>query len=79
MKSLETDCDASLSQDKGLPTNAFLIEYKLDGMTKFDIVMASKKSEIFDHYWDHYRNDLVNITQCEGRISPKLYNYKPKT
>ena len=79
MKNIETDCDASLSQDKSLPTNAFLVEYQLDGLTKFDIVASAKKSEIFDHYWDHYRNDLVNITQCEGRISPKLYNYKPKT
>lgn len=79
MKNIETDCDASLSQDKSLPTNAFLIEYKLDGMTKFDIAASAKKSEIFDHYYDNYRHDLVNITQCEGRISPRLYNFKPKT
>ncbi len=79
MKTIETDCDNALSQDKTLPTNAFLIEYTLDGMTKFDIVMAGKKSEIFDHYWDNYRHDLLNITQCDGRISPKLYNYTPKS
>jgi len=78
LKILKTDCDPSLQDDKTLPVNAFLVEYLLDGMTKFDIVMASKKVEIFDHYWDHYRRDLKNITQCDGRVNPKLYNIPKK-
>ena len=78
MKPIETDCDPKLAKDKKLPTNAFLIEYKLDGVTKYDIVMAGKKSDIFDHYWDNYRHDLLNITQCDGKISPKLYSYNQK-
>ena len=78
MKFLKTDCDPSLQNDKTLPTNAFIVEYLLDGMTKFDIVMASKQVEIFDHYWDHYRRDLLNITQCDGRVNPKLYTIPKK-
>ena len=74
MKILKTDCDPSLQDDKTLPVNAFLVEYLLDGMTKFDIVMASKKVEIFDHYWDHYRHDFINMTQTEGRVNPKMWN-----
>ena len=66
MKTLFSDCDPTVADDRTLPTNAFLIEYLQDGMTKFDIVMSSKKVEIFDWYWDRYRNDLKNITQCEG-------------
>ena len=78
MKTLYSDCDPTVADDRSLPTNAFMIEYLQDGMTKFDIVMSSKKVEIFDWYWDRYRNDLKNITQCEGRINPKLYTIPKK-
>ena len=78
MKTIYADCDPTVADDRTLPTNAFLIEYLQDGMTKFDVVMSGKKSEIFDWYWDHYRHDLKNITQCEGRINPKLYNIPKK-
>ena len=42
-------------------------------MTKFDLVYGNKKSEIFDYYWDLYRHDLINMTQSEGRVNPKLW------
>tara|TARA_R110001606_G_scaffold28835_6_gene90774 strand:- start:530 stop:775 length:246 start_codon:yes stop_codon:yes gene_type:complete len=76
VKQIHTDCDATAAQDKSLPTSAFLVEYLQDGMTKFDIVLSLKMSEIFDQYWDNYRSDLKNITQAEGRANPKLWNPK---
>jgi len=79
MKFIHTDCDAALAQDRSLPTSAFLVEYLQDGMTHFDIVSAAKQADIFDHYWDNYRSDFKNITQAQGRISPKLWgNSAPK-
>lgn len=78
IKILFEDCDPSLSQDRYLPYTAYLIEYTLDGMTKFDIAVASKKVDIFDHYWDHYRSDFVNMTQTEGRANPKLWGSQQK-
>lgn len=78
MKTIYADCDPTAAEDRSLPTNAFMIEYLQDGMTKFDIVMSSKQVDIFDWYWDRYRHDLKNITQCEGRINPKLYNIPKK-
>ena len=51
----------------------FLVEYLQDGITKFDICSAGKQVDIFDHYWDHYRRDFVNMTQTEGRVNPKLW------
>ena len=78
MKIIHNDCDASLSLDKSLPTSAFLVEY-IDGViTKYDIVMSAKKADIFDHYWDNYRQNLINITQAEGRINPKLWGNEVK-
>jgi hypothetical protein len=68
------DCDPSLAEDKSLPYNTFLVEYLQDGITKFDIASGPKQVDIFDSYWDKYRNDLVNMTQTEGRVNPKLWN-----
>mgnify|MGYP000402696140 CR=1 FL=1 len=79
MKILHADCDASLAQDRGLPYTTYIVEYLQDGLTKFDIVIASKQVDIFDHYWDNYRSDFKNMTQTEGRISPKLWGNKPPT
>ena len=40
LKVIHQDCDASLSEDKTLPYNAFLVEYIEGEATKFDIVSA---------------------------------------
>ena len=74
MNIIHKDCDPSLAQDRSLPYTAYLVEYLQDGMTHFDIVMASKKVDIFDEYWDKYRKDLIKFTQTEGRTNPKLWN-----
>ena len=73
VKIIHQDCDATLGQDRSLPYTAFLVEYLQDGITKFDIVSAAKKVDIFDYYWDLYRHDFRNMTQTEGRMNPKLW------
>tara|TARA_B100001939_G_scaffold284226_1_gene253790 strand:+ start:1008 stop:1274 length:267 start_codon:yes stop_codon:yes gene_type:complete len=73
---IHSDCDPSISEDRTLPSNAYLVEYLQDGVTHFDVVTCQKKVEIFDEYWDKYKKDLINITQTEGRINPKLWGYK---
>lgn len=74
IKQIHSDCDPTMADDRSLPTNSFLVEYLQDGMTKFDVVSASKQVDIFDHYWDNYRSDFINMTQTQGRINPKLWN-----
>ena len=73
IKMIAQDCDPTMGQDRSLPYTAFLVEYLQDGITKFDIVTAAKQVDIFDHYWDMYRSDFVNMTQSEGRANPKLW------
>ena len=75
IKMIHSDCDPSISQDRTLPSNAYLVEYLQDGVTHFDIVSCQKQVEIFDEYYDKYKKDLINITQTEGRINPKLWGY----
>ena len=73
MKFIHKECDPSVAQDRSLPYTAYLVEYLQDGMTKFDIVSANKRVDIFDYYWDLYRQDFVNMTQTEGRTNPKMW------
>lgn len=73
MKVISKECDPSLATDRSLPYTAYLIEYTQEGITKFDIVSSNKQVEIFDHYWDLYKKDFVNMTQTEGRINPRLW------
>lgn len=71
---LHHNCDPKLSDDKSLPYNAYLVEYEVDGEPSFDIVLSNKKIEIFDYYWDRYREDFKGFKQSEGRVNPKLWS-----
>lgn len=71
---IQRDCDPEAANDRSLPCTSYLVEYILDGVTKWDLVICSKKVDIFDHYWDLYREDLIGFKQSEGRTNPKLWN-----
>lgn len=73
MRILHHNCDPSLADDRSLPYTAYLVTYKIDGAIAYDLVIANKKIEIFDHYWDRYREDFVTFKQSEGRVNPKLW------
>ncbi len=80
MRILYEDCDPDKALDRSLPYTAYLIEYKKDGESHYDVALGKKQVEIFDHYWDKYRENFVNMKQSEGRINPKLWgNEPPKT
>ena len=73
VKVIHEDCDPSQSNDKSLPTSAFLVEYIQGETSHYDIVVSGKKVDIFDQYYDKYKKDFVNMTQTEGRSNPKLW------
>lgn len=69
---IHQNCDPELAQDRSLPHTAYLIEFN-DGIgIVYDIAIASKRVDIFDHYWDKYRN-IISMKQTEGRCNPKLW------
>lgn len=70
---IQRNCDPEVANDRSLPYTAYLVEYLVDGATSFDLVIANKRVDIFDYYWDLYRNDLISLTQSEGRVNPKLW------
>ncbi len=73
MKVIHRDCDKSLSKDKSLPINSYLVTYLVDEEVKYDIVQASSFTEVFDNYWDRHRESLKSIVWTDGRVNPKLY------
>ena len=70
---LHQNCDPSLADDKSLPYTAYLVEYDDEKSVCYDIVICNKKTDIFDHYWDRYREGLISFKQTEGRVNPKLW------
>ena len=69
---IHTNCDPELAQDRSLPHTAYLIEFDDGNGVVYDIVTAGKRVEIFDYYWDKYRN-IISMRQTEGRTNPKLW------
>jgi hypothetical protein len=76
MRVLHQDCDPSLANDRTLPYNCYLVSYKLDGRICYDLILTDKKIDIFDYYWDRYRNDFISFEQSEGRVNPRLWSNK---
>ena len=78
MKILHQNCDPELANDKTLPYNTYLVTYEIDGAISYDLVITNKKVDIFDYYWDKYREGLKTFKQTEGRVNPKLWGAQAK-
>lgn len=78
MRILHQNCDPQVANDRELPYNAYLVTYEIDGALAYDLVIPDKQVEIFDYYWDRYREGLKGWKQSEGRVNPKLWGNKPK-
>ena len=61
---------------KDCPNDARIVTYVVDGETRYDLTRSQKAVNIFNMYWDKFREGLKNIEYGEGRISPKLWGYK---
>ena len=75
---LHQNCDPELANDRNLPYTAYIVTYEVDGAINYDIAIPRNKVELFDYYWDRYREGLKSFKQSEGRINPKLWGIKPK-
>ena len=78
MRVLHQNCDPEVANDRTLPYSAYLVTYEIDGALAYDLVIPDKQIEIFDYYWDRYREGLKGWKQSEGRVNPKLWGNKPK-
>ena len=73
MKILKQDCRKDEANDKSLPYTCYLVVYKVDGVEKYDLAMASKQVDLFDYYYDLYKENFVSMMQAEGRVAPNMW------
>ena len=61
--------------DSQLPTDIHIVTYILGGETKYDVVRAYVKVDIFDAYYDKLKGqgELIEIKSGYGKIRPNLY------
>lgn len=74
VKVLHKNCDPSLAEDRTLPYSAYIVKYLDEDQYNYDIVIANKRVDIFDYYWDRYREGLITFKQTEGRVNPKVWD-----
>jgi hypothetical protein len=73
---IHENCKRELADNIKLPNNAYLVTYKVQSETRYDVVQSIKVVDIFDEYYDKYKKDLLTITQSAGTANPKLWNGK---
>ena len=73
VKILKQDCRKDEANDKSLPYTCYLVVYKVDGVEKYDLAMASKQVDLFDYYYDLYKENFVSMMQSEGRVAPGMW------
>lgn len=65
------------AEDNSLPTDAYLIWYKVNNKVLMDVTRCRKRSELFDFYYDKYgAGSVQKIDFGYGRVNPKLWGYK---
>ena len=57
-----------------MPRNAYLVTYVEKEKVTYDVVMADSKVDVFDEYWDKYKEGLQTIDWAQGNVKPSLWN-----
>ena len=74
---LQEKCAKEDAKNKQLPIDSYLVTYVIDENIFHDIVKTSKRVSVFDMYYDKFGNCLKSIEWTDGKISPRLWGYKP--
>ena len=74
---LQERCNKQDAKNRQLPLDSYLVTYVIDENIFYDIVKTSKRVSVFDMYYDKFGNCLKSIEWTDGRVSPKLWGYKP--
>ncbi len=72
MQVLHEQCERNKSEDKKLPSDSFLVTYKVEEELKYDVARGASTVEVFDYYYDKYKN-VQAITWTKGVVSPRTF------
>ena len=70
-------CKSEIAEDKKLPSDSFLVSYKVEDELKYDVTRSATQLELFDHYYDKYKN-VQGICWTKGIVSPRTYEGENK-
>ena len=73
MRLLHEKCERDKATDRKLPSDSFLVSYKVEEKFNYDIVRGGSHVEIFDHYYDKYKN-VQGIDWTSGTVSPRTFD-----
>ncbi len=77
MQIIHEKCEKDKATDKKLPSDSFLVTYKDKDEIKYDVARAGSVNEIFDHYYDKYKN-VQGISWTSGNVSPRTFDNENK-
>tara|TARA_B100000575_G_scaffold67269_1_gene51974 strand:- start:1216 stop:1518 length:303 start_codon:yes stop_codon:yes gene_type:complete len=66
-------CNLDKDNNIKLPYTAYIIEYEYEGNVVHDIAVAQKAVDIFDHYYDTYKEGFKWLKQSKGTLRPNLW------
>ena len=66
-------CPRDKANDKKLPSDSFVVSYNDKEELKYDIVRAKAVVDVFDAYYDKYKN-VEAISWTKGIISPRTFD-----
>ena len=65
------------AKDKSLPSDAFIVQYIVEGKDHIDVTRSGKQSNVFDMYYDRYgKGVLQTIEWGYGTVNPSQWGYK---
>ena len=70
-------CQRDKANDKKLPSDSCVVSYNDKEELKYDIVRASAQVDVFDAYYDKYKN-VKGIEWTKGNIHTKTYDGQTK-
>ena len=80
---IKENCNQEEMKDKSLPSDAYIVTYKIGDAVRNDLVRCHGKVNIFDMYYDKFgAGSIVSIEYGPGTVSPKTWGIpapnKPK-
>ena len=71
---VKENCNQEEMKDKSLPSDAYIVTYKIQGEVRNDLVRCHTKVNIFDMYYDKFgAGSIVDIRYGPGTVNPKIW------
>ena len=71
---VKENCNQEEMSDKTLPSDAYIVTYKIQGEVRNDLVRCHAKVNIFDMYYDKFGGDsIISIEYGPGTVNPKIW------